>query len=650
MHATMRPWRTSTLSVSPSEEASPKAAAARWRLWPRHLHHQLVLMVSLALIAALSLLGGYTAREQAHIALASHEGKATSLARQVAIAARNPIVTKSLDQLEEMALRLADTPEVLDLQVLSAAGRPLTHVQRSGDAPQVRYDPPTHETTTPPSATPTLQREGEHLVVWHPVTTHLLAGWVRLEYDARELQALQWRIWRNTLVVAIMAVVSCGLVLAWVLRGPVQALEHARRFALDMTQSPGLQLPKQSGPIEVEQLNAALNQASALIQEQIDTIDSWLQQHEANEARLAERNAQLDAIFRMSRDGLVTLGQHDEVLFVNRSFLMLTGLTHDEVIGQSLAALSARLQSLASPGSRFEGLHAALPDDDTQPGDSRLSQDEDAQVLVLHEGPQRSVLQVRGQRSQVNQDGNDSTVKGVLYLVDVTRQHTLDQMKSEFLSMAAHELRTPMVSIFGFTELMLKREMKPEQRQELLGSIYRHGQSMIAILNELLDLARIESRRGQDFKFEDTDLATCAQQVLDDYQAPAGRARPVIEAAVHAMPVRADVHKLQQAVLNILSNAYKYSPQGGEVRVRYLSRPDALGRMRHGVSIQDQGLGLSPQDLARLGERFFRVDKSGNIPGTGLGVSIVKELMELMGGHMDVESQLGQGTCVTLWL
>ena len=107
---------------------------------------------------------------------------------------------------------------------------------------------------------------------------------------------------------------------------------------------------------------------------------------------------------------------------------------------------------------------------------------------------------------------------------------------------------------------------------------------------------------------------------------------------------------MQQAVLNILSNAYKYSPDGGPVQVHnVLAEPDA-GRHRFGVQIEDQGMGLSPEHLARLGERFFRADKSGSIPGTGLGVSIVKELMELMGGRMQVDSELGKGTTVTLWL
>jgi len=237
-----------------------------------------------------------------------------------------------------------------------------------------------------------------------------------------------------------------------------------------------------------------------------------------------------------------------------------------------------------------------------------------------------------------------------VYVCDVTRQHTLDQMKSEFLSMAAHELRTPMTSIYGYTELMLKREMNAEQRQDLLGRIYRQCQSMISILNELLDLARIEARRGQDFKLEMVDLADVAASVINDFNPPAGREAPRVDAALAPMPVHVDVQKMQQAVLNVLSNAYKYSPDGGPVFVRYMVADAEQGRHRFAIEIEDQGMGLSPDHLARLGERFFRADKSGNIPGTGLGVSIVKELIELMGGRMHVASELGKGTTVTLWL
>ena len=216
--------------------------------------------------------------------------------------------------------------------------------------------------------------------------------------------------------------------------------------------------------------------------------------------------------------------------------------------------------------------------------------------------------------------------------------------------MAAHELRTPMASIYGFTELMMKRAMKPEQQQDLLGRIYRQSQLMISILNELLDLARIESRRGQDFTLETLPLVLCVQSALTDFKVPEGRDPPLSSLPSDlTLKVRVDRQKFQQALLNILSNAYKYSPDGGAVEVS-LVQGGVIPGAELGIVITDHGMGLRPDELARWGERFFRADKSGNIPGTGLGVSIVKELLELMGGHLAVSSEHGQGTQVTLWL
>jgi signal transduction histidine kinase len=142
---------------------------------------------------------------------------------------------------------------------------------------------------------------------------------------------------------------------------------------------------------------------------------------------------------------------------------------------------------------------------------------------------------------------------------------------------------------------------------------------------------------------------------------------PVIYDSIAAMTLRADQdivnvdiseqmpklnidpEKIQQAMLNILSNALKYSPNGGEVDVRAFERTRAHGTQAC-ISVCDHGIGMKPEQLARVFERFFRADPSGNIPGTGLGMSLVKEIMEIHGGGVEVESTFGVGTTVTLWL
>lgn len=606
-------------------------------LWPRRLHHRLVLMVSLSLLLALGLLGGYTASEQSLIARRGFENQAASLARNVAISSGNAILTDSLDQLEELVLRSADFDDVMGLQVLTPEGRSLSHVQRAaGRGPRIVFDAPELRVPLPAQAVAQSVNDerGGRITAWHPIKADTLIGWVKVDYNTQALQEVRRRIWRNTLVVAVMTISLCASLMALMLRRPMRALNRARVFAKSLANAEGTQMPFQAGPIEVVELDAALNEASMLLRQQMLLIEDGLRQHRAHEARLAEQNDQLSAIFAMSQDGLLTFNRDDRVQFANQAFMTLTGLKPSQVIGQTQAELEQALHALAAPGSAFNGLAACFDPPASPPGGE--------QILIVA-GARRTVLALSGQRSE------SPSVSQVLYACDVTKQHTLDQMKSEFLSMAAHELRTPMVSIFGFTELMLKREMSAEQRQDLLGRIYRQCQSMVSILNELLDLARIESRRGQDFTLADVDLADVVQAVIDDFKPPPGRDAPQVSPPPGPMLMHIDAHKMQQAVLNILSNAYKYSPDGGAVTVRYLQAEPGQAQ-RWGVEIRDQGMGLSPDNLARLGERFFRVDKSGNIPGTGLGVSIVKELMELMGGRMQVASELGQGTIVTLWL
>ena len=229
-------------------------------------------------------------------------------------------------------------------------------------------------------------------------------------------------------------------------------------------------------------------------------------------------------------------------------------------------------------------------------------------------------------------------------------------MKSEFLATAAHELRTPMASIFGFTELLLERKFSAAEQREFLGTIYRQSKLMSKITNELLDLARIEARRGKDFIITRIDLHILLREIVTGFKVPEGRLPPESQAGEIPLQVDADRSKLIQAITNVLSNAYKYSPGGGAVTIEFIvpaieaqSLPNERAS-RVGIRITDQGIGMTPEQLARVCERFYRADASGKIPGTGLGMSIVKEIVELHGGELNITSTLGTGTTVTIWL
>jgi signal transduction histidine kinase len=239
----------------------------------------------------------------------------------------------------------------------------------------------------------------------------------------------------------------------------------------------------------------------------------------------------------------------------------------------------------------------------------------------------------------------------ILYFRDITLETEVDHLKSEFLSHAAHELRTPMASIYGFTELLITQELEEAERGEFLETIFRQSELMISIINELLDLARIEARRGKDFSIADVDVRELLREVCAGFKAPQGRLSPQEPPANGPLQVRADRKKLTQAVSNVISNAYKYSPGGGTVDIDLTTLPGNDGLpSRIGIRITDRGIGMTQEQLAHVCERFYRADTSGKIPGTGLGMSIVKEIVELHGGRMELASNVGAGTTVTLWL
>ncbi len=606
------------------------------RLWPQRFKHQLTLIFALLLLVALSLLGGFTAWQQSTQGRQSVEAQAQMLAASLGAACYNLIITDSLDALETQALSYASLANVRHITVLDPKGRPLTEVQsQKGQAPKVSFDAARSKQALPAQAKPQTEPASEdtRLIAWYPlVSGEQVLAWVRVDYDMSEQRQQARSIWRNTAIVTIIAIAACHGLLVLYLRRPMVELDKARRFAAglsdDLNRAP-LQL---QGPLEFVQLQRALNETSVLLQQHLILLQDSMETHLAQSRQLAAQNDQLGAIFANSPDGLLTFNRAGKVEFANQAFLRLTDLREDEVLGQDDLGLDARLRERALDASEFAGLAASF-------------------------GPSGQNLTLRGERPRVlaisGRQPTASAVSLVLYVRDETRQHELDRMKSEFLSLAAHELRTPMASIFGFVELLLNREFSEAKRVDLLNRIHRQSKLMISILNELLDLARIEARGAADLHFELLDLGELLQHVLSDYKPPQGRALPEVGPAPGPMPVSVDRQKMQQILLNTLSNAYKYSPGGEPVSIRLLvqesSGPDE-GRSRYGIEIRDQGIGLSPEHLARMGERFFRADTSGHIPGTGLGVSIVKELLELMGGRLEIKSSLGQGSSFCLWL
>ena len=349
--------------------------------------------------------------------------------------------------------------------------------------------------------------------------------------------------------------------------------------------------------------------------------------------RLRGRSEQISTMLELSRSGIAYFDSNSLLQHSNTAMLTMLGITRAESFDLNITSLDERIDSLLAAGETLrKPLALAMNNRST-----------DMRGLVFHiERPQPAVINLDTARAK---DGG-----WVFYMRNVTREFELDRMKSEFLQTAAHELRTPMVSVYGFTELLLNRPVSELQRRDMLETIHRQSKLLINVVNEMLDLARLESRQGKDLKctscrlgsLVDQALALFAQPGITDHRLQANLSRAETR-------VNVDASQILRAFTNVLSNAFKYSLDGGMVTVDTLD--GALhGHAAVGVRITDYGIGMTADQQERVFERFYRADPSGNTPGTGLGMSLVKQIIELHGGGVAVWSELGRGTAVTLWL
>lgn len=368
------------------------------------------------------------------------------------------------------------------------------------------------------------------------------------------------------------------------------------------------------------------------------------------EERLRDRTEQLNAIFSMSPDAFVSFDLARCVKSVNPAFVRMTGLVESELLGLDEFAFLERLSRICVPEKNSRGMVPLRAM--KQAGAAGTA------VPGAHKRLQRIELANPGKRvlEVALRESNSATVSQILYMHDVTHETEVERLKSEFVSNAAHELRTPMASIYGFTELLLAQDIGQADRRDFLLTIFRQSELVVSIINDLLDLARIEARRGKDFVFERVNIGTLLSEIKAGFKLPAGRVPPKLQLPYGALWMRADRHKLTQAVTNVLSNAYKYSPANSAVSIE-IALPEAdvdhasdSRTPMAGIRITDHGIGMTHEQLRRVFERFYRADLSGKIPGTGLGMSIVHEIIVLHEGEVSVDSAIGAGTTVTIWL
>jgi two-component system phosphate regulon sensor histidine kinase PhoR len=337
--------------------------------------------------------------------------------------------------------------------------------------------------------------------------------------------------------------------------------------------------------------------------------------------------ALMGAIMDSIADGVIVTDSLGTIRLLNPKAKDILGLYAESAIGQSATEFIRRFYDVPFEDIR-QKFQEVVEREKTFSMEVKLSLPT-TRYYTLSLGPVRS---------------REGLVQGIVaVLSDITKLKEMDQMKTDLMSMVTHEIRTPLATVRGFAQILLKGGIPAEKSAEFLGIINRQSNRLVSLVNDFLDISRIESGR-QAVTRGPIEMDKLVQNSITDLQ-PLAQEKS-IELKYNAPPVPipeifADRNLLEQALINLVSNGIKYSPKGAYVEVSLTQENSHLR-----VDVKDNGLGIPKDALPRLFEKFYRVrcDDRKDIIGTGLGLSLVKQIIEVHGGNISVQSEHGAGS------
>lgn len=427
------------------------------------------------------------------------------------------------------------------------------------------------------------------------------------------LAVIYQKILWGSLVAALLAALVAGLSARRISKPLEQMKLGAERFA----RGDFVGKMQEEGAEELATLARALNEMAIQLDGRLQTI---VRQH-----------SQLQAVFSSMVEGVITVDTEERILDVNGSGAQLLNVDPEKIKGKNilLAVRNTRLQNFVknalASASPIEGEFS-----------SRMGADGQEKYFYAHG--------VRLQNSQGH-------ITGALIVInDVTKLRRLESMRRDFVANVSHELKTPITSIEGFAETLLDGALEdPESARSFVEIISRQASRLHAIVEDLLALSRVEQEaRREDIVLQELPVAEILQSAIQacSFRAEEEDMTITLDCA-EAITARINPTLLEQAVVNLLDNAVKYSGRGSAIRVKAEKAQDEIL-----IRISDNGVGITPQDITRIFERFYRVDKarSAKLGGTGLGLSIVKHIVQAHHGQITVESSPGKGSIFTIHL
>jgi two-component system phosphate regulon sensor histidine kinase PhoR len=358
-----------------------------------------------------------------------------------------------------------------------------------------------------------------------------------------------------------------------------------------------------------------------------ESINRMAAQIESRMQEVVRQRNQLEGVLSSMQEGVIAVDRDERVISLNPAAALLFELPLARARGRSLQEV---IRNLAVQKFVARSLATATPAEED---------------LAVFQNGER-ILNVRSTPLQ----GAGPEIFGTLIVFnDVTQLRRLEDMRRDFVANVSHELKTPLTAIKGFVETLHQGQAEPEEARRFLGIVARHVDRLNVIIEDLLMLSRIEDKteraeiRRETVRLKDV-FANAVQICLP---AAGGKGIRIRVAGDESLTASVDPVLMEQAVVNLLDNAVKYSNPEREVEVSVNATEREIR-----VSVRDQGVGIERRHLPRIFERFYRVDKARSraVGGTGLGLAIVKHIAQAHGGHVSVESTVGEGSRFTIHL
>lgn len=334
---------------------------------------------------------------------------------------------------------------------------------------------------------------------------------------------------------------------------------------------------------------------------------------------LAERQQEFDTLTENMNEGLVIVNAHGYILSINKRALQIFRLKPDDYRQKHILMVNrnVELQQMMERGLKGQTEEMLL--------------ELDGRCYQIMSNPIAISGKVRGL---------------VLLLLDVTEKQQQEQMRREFTANVSHELRTPLTAISGYAEIMAQGLVQPDDMKPFADKIYQEANRLISLIADIIQLSRLDEGAAQ-FQREPVALQELVNDVTQRLQPLARQNQITLRAAVQPVTVVGIRQVLQELIYNLCDNAIKYNKPQGQVQITLAAEANQAV-----LTVADTGIGIAAEDQSRVFERFYRVDKSHSrtIGGTGLGLSIVKHGVQLHGGEIGLESQVGQGTAITVRL